>query len=56
MSFLGHIPKRTAAGQSFFVYMNFMLADWNQIVQEIKAFAEIMEPCNDMVSFQLANI
>jgi len=33
-----------------------MLADWKQIVQEIKAFAEIAEAYKDMVSFQLARI
>ena len=33
--------------------MDLVLADWNQIVQEIKAFAEITEAYNELVSFQL---
>jgi len=33
-----------------------MLADWKQIVQEIKTFAEITEAYRELGSFQLASV
>ncbi len=38
------------------IFLDLMIADWKQIVQEIKAFAEITEAYNELVSFQLASI
>ncbi len=36
--------------------VDLMLADWNQLVQEIKAFGETTEAYNELVCLQLASI
>ena len=36
--------------------VDLLLANWNQIVLDIKAFAEITEACRDLVGFPLARL
>ena len=43
-------------GQKHYIAVDLVLADWKQIVQEIKAFAEITEAYNDLVSFQFVSV